>query len=317
MMMAHTGPVRPLRQRAEEAFLRAVRAYTFNTPVKKGTYRLFTQAMKMCRYPHASLIVPTTDGRSLSVDLTTGMENTVFFHGRYEPVLTEIVGGLVGPGEVCVDAGANFGWYTTLLASLVGGSGSVHAFEPIPRMFEELTNNRDLLPEQDHVFVNMAALGDVNGSVTINLFAGQATGHASISSKGREDLVPFNCEMTTLDSYLERRSIDNVDFIKVDIEGSELMFLKGATRVFDQETPPIFLMEMALELTKHLNYLPNDLLAFINSKADYLFYSVDENVGRLRQIDSFDPSEIGANVFCMPRSASELKHQVIRNFLDT
>ncbi len=318
-MMARTRPVdtsKPLRQRAEEVLLKAVRAYTFNIPIKKGTYRLFTRAMKVCRYPHVSLFVPTIDGRSLSVDLTSGMENTVFFHGRYEPVLTEIVKSLISPGEVCIDAGANFGWYTTLLANLVGESGSVHAFEPIPRMFDQLKINRDLLSKKEHVFINKAALGDAIGTVTINLFAGQSTGHASVSAMGRTDLESFDCEMITLDSYLHSRSLDNVDFVKVDIEGSELMFLKGADRLFEQQTQPIILMEMARELTKHFGYLPNDLLAFLTSKADYLFYAVDENRGRVRLIDSFDPADIGANVFCLPRSAADAKHKAISRFLD-
>ena len=273
--------------------------------------------MKACRYPHDSLLVPTIDGRSLSVDLTSGMENTVFFHGRYEPVLSEIVMGLVGPGEVCIDVGANFGWYTTLFAKLVGESGSVHAFEPVPRMFEELKTNRDLLPKNEHVFLNNTALGDKIQAVTINLFIGEATGHASISTMGRNDVESFDCEMITLDSYLQSNSIDNVDFIKLDVEGSELMVLNGAGQAFAQRTPPILLVEMALESTKHFGYLPNDLLVFLKGKADYLFYSVDEVRGRLRLIDSFDPSDIGANVFCLPRSAAESKHKVISRFLET
>ena len=108
-VMPPITPSKPFRQRAEEAFLRTVRAYTFNTPVKKGTYRLFTQAMKMCKHPHTSLLVTTADGRSLYTDLTSGMEDTVFFHGRYEPVLTDIVRGLVGPGDTCIDAGPSKG----------------------------------------------------------------------------------------------------------------------------------------------------------------------------------------------------------------
>jgi FkbM family methyltransferase len=317
--MTPIGPTetrKPFRQKVEEAWLRLIRVYTYNTPVKKGTYRMFLMATKLCKFPHVSLPVPTIDGRTISVDLTTGMEDTVFFHGRYEPVLTQIASSLISPHEVCVDAGANFGWYTTLFAKLVGDSGSVHAFEPVPRMFKELEVNCGLLAEGAHVFISNTALGEKNGHVTLHLFEGESTGHASMSTQGRTNFDSYDCGIVTLDSYLIDNKIDNVDFVKVDIEGAELSFLKGSSRLFEQVTPPIFLMEMALDTTKHFGYLPNDLLVFLAKKADYLFYAVDETRGRVRRITAFEPQDKGANVFCLPRSAPEEKLKAISRYLD-
>ncbi len=318
--MKKTSPsieAQPHRQKLERLGLQAVRAYTYNTPIKKGTYRLFMMALKLCRYPHVGLPARTTDGRSLSVDLTSGMEEPVFFHGEYEPVLTLIAARLIGRGDVCLDVGANFGWYTTLFATLVGDKGSVHAFEPVPRMFGQLTDNYQLLEKPDHVFINKAALGNKCGLVTVNLFDGKSTGHASISDQGQKNIEGVECQLITLDSYLLEKNIPNVDFVKVDIEGGELMFLEGARRLFAQGVPPIFLMEMSRELGQHFGYLPNDLLAFLNREAEYYFYSVDETRGRVRQITAFDPEDIGANVFCIPAAARDDKHEAISKFLDT
>src|SRR5260221_5461286 len=121
------------RQKAEEMGLRLVRAYTFNTPIDKGKYRLFQIALRLSRYPHRSLVVVVKDGRRLQVDLTTGMEETVFFHGVYEKVITAISRELIQEDDTCIDVGANFGWYTTFFSVCVGSRGSVHAFEPVPR----------------------------------------------------------------------------------------------------------------------------------------------------------------------------------------
>ncbi len=57
---------------------------------------------------------------------------------------------------------------------------------------------------------------------------------------------------------------------------------------------------MALGTTKGFGYLPNDLIEYIRSKADYDFFSIDERSRTLRKIEGFQPDDIGANVLCVP-----------------
>ncbi len=289
------------RRRAEEAWLRLIRMYTYNTPIARGKYRLFLSALKLCSLEHDSLRGQATDGRRFWINLTTGMQEMVFFVGEFERAVTEIVRLLVNEGDVCVDVGANFGWYTTLFAKEAGETGEVHSFEPVPATYRELRRNYELMGSPDNVFINNLALGDQPGRITMNLFGGLPTGHASLSSQGRDVTASFECPMITLDSYLDDKRIEKVDLIKVDIEGAEMMFLNGAARIFEQEAPPIFLVEMALGQTQHFGYVPDDLVKFIALKGDYKFYAVDEASGRLQQIHGFAPGDIGANVFCMPR----------------
>lgn len=157
----------------------------------------------------------------------------------------------------------------------------------------------------ENVKINRVALGDEEDNLKINLFRGLSTGHASLSDHGRDDAVEFDCHMITLDAYLEQNSVSQIDFVKVDIEGAELMFLKGGTQLFRQETPPIILMEMALDQTKNFGYLPNDLIEFICRHGKYKFYKIDERWNKLIMIDSFDPDDIGANVICIPADICE------------
>ncbi len=131
-----------LRERIERLFLKSIRFYTFNTPIKKGKYRLYQTALKLCRYPPTQLEAETHDGRRYSVDLTSGMHETVYFIGEYERAVTELIYSIVRNGDVCLDIGANFGWYTILFHFLIENKkeaeqkkGSVHAFEPNPEVF--------------------------------------------------------------------------------------------------------------------------------------------------------------------------------------
>jgi len=199
--------------------------------------------------------------------------------------------------------GANFGWYTTVFHKYCGASGEVHSFEPTPPTFRELEGNYRLMGSPPNVHINNLGLGDRVDELTINLFEGLASGHASMSDQDRTDAISFRCKVVTLDSYLEENDVGEVKFVKVDIEGAEMMFLRGAERLFKQTTPPIFLMEMALQQAKNFGYRPNDLIEFIRDRAEYDFYKVDEPGMRLIRIDGFPPDDIGANVICFPRGA--------------
>jgi len=298
----------PLRQKLEWAFLHGVRAYTFNTPFAKGKYRAFMTALDLCRSIPEPEIVSTNDGRRLWADLSTGMHEGVFFLGEYERAITELTKLLVQAGNICFDVGANFGWYTTLFHKLTGPLGEVHAFEPVPSTFDELIRNYELNsdPPLKRVRLNNLALGNEAGAFKVNLFSDLTTGHASLSDQGRTDATSFDCRAVTLDSYLEENSIRKVDFVKVDIEGSELNFLKGAGSLFNLASPPFILMEMALNTARNFGYVPNELVRFIGSHAPYQFFTIEEKAMRLEQIDGLDRDDAGANVLCIPETRSEL-----------
>ena len=85
------------------------------------------------------------DGRQFWVNLTTGMQETVFFLGEFEKAITRIAASLVKKGDVCIDVGANFGWYTTLFYTLAGRRGRSIPSSPFPLTFRELKRNYELL----------------------------------------------------------------------------------------------------------------------------------------------------------------------------
>ena len=226
------------------------------------------------------------------------MYDTLYFLGEYESFLTYLIGRLVHRGDTCIDAGANFGWYTTYMADLVGKSGYVHAFEPVPASFAELVCNIGLNGKPTNVKLNNAALSDGESTAFITLFDGQPSGHASLAEKGSG--IRIKCSTTSLDNYLLENGTGDVAFAKVDIEGAELDFLRGAERLFQQPDPPLMIMEMALEQSRPFGYLPNDLIEHIRSRAVYEFFKIDEVGERLIVIDSLNPDDIGANMLCVP-----------------
>jgi FkbM family methyltransferase len=278
-----------------------IRLYTFHTPLKKGRHRLAVFAKNLDGNLPKELLTSTKDGRKFIIDPAPHPYEKVYFLGEYEPEVTEIISKIVKKGDVCLDIGANIGWYTTLLQKLVGESGQVYAFEPVPKTFSLLNRNVELNSGCGNIFVNNIALGETEKEVEIYLFDKLPDGHASLVPGDNNEFQTFNVRMVTLNSFIEENNIGEIDFIKADIEGAELTMLKGAGKVFEQSRPPMLEIEMALETSRGFDYLPNDLIEFISNQRDYDFYRIIEEKNQLKKIKGFNKDDIGANVLCVPR----------------
>lgn len=278
-----------------------VRLYTFYSPFRKGKYRLAVAALNLEKHAPDEILADVRDGRKLLVNPTSLSYRFVYFLGEYEPSITRIISQLVQPGDICLDVGANIGWYTTLLQKIVGNDGSVHAFEPVPNVYEKLRRNVSHNEPPSNVKINNLALGNTEKIVDLHIFANLPEGHHSIATFDNTEYESFSCRMITLDSYLTENQIGEVNFVKVDIEGAEKMMLEGADILFKQKRPPIWEIEMALETTRGFDYLPNDLIEYIRGKADYEFYAIDEINFGLHRIENFSSEDKGANVLCLPK----------------
>ncbi len=282
-------------------FQKIVRLYTFYSPIRRGKYRLALSALNLKKDLPKKITAKTKDGRSITIRFDNHFAHFVYFLGEYEIAVTEIIRRIVQEGDVCLDIGANVGWFTTLLQIQVGKNGQVHSFEPVADTFEMLEENVKSNENSSVVFLNNFALGDEERAIQLYLPKNTADGHASISNFGHRDAKVFPGRMITLDSYLKKNGIKDVRFVKADIEGAELAMLKGAKTLFEQEKPPIWEIEMALDTTRGFGYLPNDLIKYIGSQREYDFYAIDEESFAMRKIENFAPADVGANVLCVPR----------------
>src|SRR5207302_1536649 len=103
-------------------------------------------------------------------------------------------------------------------------SGTVHAFEIDPRPIRCLrkTIARHRLP---NLFLHELAVGHRNGAV--GLVLEEDSGNSGVASEGSGHQV----QMITLDSWWKQRSPEQIQAIKLDIEGAELLALQGGTEM--------------------------------------------------------------------------------------
>jgi len=279
--------------------LKLARLYARYSPINKGKGRLVDLFLRISNDLPNNLVTLSDDGRRFRVDLNNGMYKSLFFMGHYEKCETRILGKIVKEGDVILDIGANFGWYTTLFARLVGECGQVHSFEPVPPIFDELKFNLELNDLADNVTLNNCALAMKAEQVTLHLFEGLPSGHASISKLGRSDYVAFESWTMPLDKYISDNNISRVNLVKCDVEGAEMLVLKGGAELFSREPAPIVLLEMNMITAKQFGYAPEDLLFQLSEYNEYRFFKA-VNGRRLERLATATSYKHGDNIFCLP-----------------
>ena len=153
-----------------------------------------------------------------------------FFFG--ETGASWLTPSLIAEGDVCVDAGANVGHYTFLMASIVGKRGQVAAFEANPEMIDLLRRSVTLNDYGSFVEVVPRALWSVPGAeMTFFLSVDSAnTGTSSLVQHGGV-LSPahtIRVTTTTLDEFARDRSYERLRLVKLDVERAEDHVLRGA-----------------------------------------------------------------------------------------
>jgi len=134
--------------------------------------------------------------------------------------------------EVIVDIGANTGYYTIHLSPKVGKKGIVIAVEPHPETFNLLKRNCELNHLSNVKFYNYAiteSIGKVNFSNS-GIHSGTNSIFSSHAYSNQKDIV---VESTTLDELLGEE-YQTIDWLKIDVEGSELAVLKGSNKTLNR-----------------------------------------------------------------------------------
>lgn len=159
---------------------------------------------------------------------------------------------------VVIDIGANFGIYSVLIASS-SESSEVHSFEPVPHTASLLRSNAKRNSVDARITINNVAVGSEPGNllITTDRYAGNYL-LAGNSYDGNTQKVP----VIRLDDYVAEKNLQRIDFIKCDVEGAELLVMKGAGQVLARMRP-IVMLEIADEWTRRFGYSAADLKAYM------------------------------------------------------
>ena len=215
-------------------------------------------------------------------DLTPALVSS----GIYDQQMTEVIKSIITRGMVCLDIGAMIGYFTLIMARLVGEEGKIFAFEPEPHNFDLLVKNI-AMNGYDNITAAPKAISNKNEKTELFLDRINLGSHSLVTPGENthtlgKDIIKV--EAQTLDS-LFRDYDGKIDFVKIDAGGAETAVLEGMENVINKNKDLMIITQ----------FQPGPLVTFGSSPEEFLnkllhhgfnLYNIDEKKQSLHPTDA-------------------------------
>lgn len=229
-----------------EFFLKKMATMLRSIPSFRGKHRLGKILEKAIlpveRWKDTECKVTTKNGDQIQFDILSKMHNGTFWTGDYDTALIRNLKSLFKKDDVVFDIGANVGYYTIAFGRSLYPNGKVFAFEPVAGNFTCLKNNVELNNMQSICSIYKIALGEEGGTIKMSLETKGSTNAYLVKGEfvAQKQVYTENVSIYRLDDWANDNNVNKCDFIKIDVEGSEVFFLKGAEQFIKKHKPIIF-----------------------------------------------------------------------------
>jgi FkbM family methyltransferase len=195
------------------------------------------------RNDHSLKTVAMRDGSVLQFDVRSSFEERAFWTGEYDRAVIALLGSILQTGDTVIDVGANIGFYAVPLGRrLKSLAGRLYAFEPIDANYQRLRHVLTLNGLAGVVTAVRSALADRSGEIAFHTQNewGSITGNAvMIGSANPVRPCDVTVQVDTLDHYSATNDLQACRLIKLDVEGAELLVLRGARDFIEKHLPII------------------------------------------------------------------------------
>jgi len=176
------------------------------------------------------------EGRGLRFD--PGPSNSTYASGNNELPVQEALAGCLKAGGVLYDIGSNVGFFTVIGAKLVGPSGIVYAFEPVPDNVACIRRNVGMNRFANVELIEKAVSSESGrGELALAAYAGGAA-LTSVSAPPDATTV-ISVDLVSVDDFAFGPGSRPPSVVKIDVEGAEIDVLKGMDRTLNQFRPII------------------------------------------------------------------------------
>lgn len=209
------------------------------------------------------------NGITYEVDLSEGIDLSVFLFGNYQKYVYRIEHLGLHEDAIIFDVGANCGIMSLQFARMVP-QGKVYCFEPTHYAYSKLLRNLQLNPDLAARVVAVQTFVSCSSSRTAEI---RAYASWKVGGRAAEDRHPVHggtaksadgVASVSLDDFCRQNNIERVDFIKIDTDGHELEVLKGAEQIIRRFRPPV-IFEVGIYLTEEREIGFGDYLEFFGA----------------------------------------------------
>jgi FkbM family methyltransferase len=228
--------------------------------------------------------------------MRVALQSYIQFSGK-ERITTELFRQSIKQGDVVVDLGANIGYFALLASRLIGNEGKVYSFEPEPNNYNLMVKNIELNDYKNIVSEQMA-VSNING-ISKFYIANAEVGahtlrehHANSYFMSNEGGDYINTPTITLDEYFRNKKLP--DFIKMDIEGAEMLALMGMDKIIQTNKDLKIISEFYPSAMREMGCSPIDFLRTLKNKYGFSIMAIDELRNPSNQCLKVTPEELMA-----------------------
>ena len=180
-------------------------------------------------------------------------------------VIAELFKNRRGPQNVMIDVGAHYGTSANYLDKL---NWTIHCFEPDP------ANRRTLVSKfgaADNVIIDPRALNEKPACGLEFFTSEESTGISSLHAFRPTHKVAFKVDATTIKDVVLSREIQNINFLKTDVEGLDFAVLKGVP--WNKVKPDVIVSEFEDAMTKSLGHDYSDVCDYLVQRGYTVYLS--------------------------------------------
>lgn len=229
-------------------YLQPILTWHQKTTVKVGFVRLlwivFEAVRKTLKLPASATI--QRQGLQFQIDYHEAIDFCLFLTGEYEPDLMRSYSSWCKPGDVLLEIGANRGAHTLPLAKHLGPNGRIIAIEPTREAFERLLKNREINPTlQNNIEAYQLFMGAGQETKLPTTISASWSVSVPVSHPSRSKIdqgLPCSTEgakVSTIDQLMQELNCQQLNTIKLDVDGNELVVLKGGVQTISHFQPTL------------------------------------------------------------------------------
>lgn len=255
--------------------------------------------LKRFTRPHVVTLTHKKKDFLLLLDPLNGFIDThIYLYGVYEPFILDIMANKLTEGMTFVDIGTNIGEHSMYAARLVGPTGHVLSFEPIPRIFAQLRKSIHSNHYESIIEAHNVALGEESRTETLHLNAKNIGGSSLVEGTQEDESIVVTIRKG--DDYL--LPLKRIDMIKIDVEGYEYEVLSGIKESLHTHHPTIILEFSGHLYLEHRNNHGEKILSLLN-RLGYSLYDIEDSMKMITSqnqfINSFKNEKKQTNLLCI------------------
>ena len=212
----------------------------------------------------------------------TGISLDLARNGIREAIPSLVLLREIKPDMVYYDLGANIGYYALLAAVIISkGKGKVIAIEPEPNNFRILQLNIQANNYDSYVKAHQCAISNRTGTANMVVTSKSNAHYLTNNSSSNHNTIEVPC--FSLPDFIEQQEDKAIDFLRMDIEGSEYLILPTIYKLMETGINAMFIefhpdqhIREHIDIIRNLadlGYKTQDIIKFyfLHGKPDYIY----------------------------------------------